>query len=272
MTAILNVVRRVEAKVDKMRVDISERPDRRLQPHISIDHPKGQESHSREETMTISPGHAPNTISSILNNREATPPQVSRKGDRISFSQHAMLSWPAIQNQIPQHVASRIPSSGPRYAVDLETSRPSLPMHLQRDGWLESLPVALLTDLSEAFFATFNPNTPVMERGFYFTEVLSVILREGFGYTVECCIVLTVLALGCLGIKGHEEGNFPMPSGSRSPWEGTIEHHSYRSPEWAGIVEEDLPGLRFFNEARRRSGVIACDLDIYAGQYFLLSA
>jgi hypothetical protein len=111
-----------------------------------------------------------------------------------------------------------------------------------------------------------------MEISLYFNKVLSVVLREGFGYTVECCIVLNVLALGCLGIKGHEEGNFPIPSRSRSPWERTPEYQSFRPPEWAGIIAEELPGLRFFNEARRRSGVIACNVDIYTGQYFLLSA
>lgn len=272
MNAILNVVRRMDAKVDKMRAEIREMPNSQLSS--SQNHSKIPESPYHEQAGRVSSSHIPPTPSSFTENgtRAADSPRVSRKGDRIPFSQHAMLSWPIIQSQIPQHLTSRVPSSGPGYAVDLEMGRPSLHIDGQGDRWLESLPVSLLTGLSEAFFTTFNPNTPVIERGLYFSDILSVVLREGFGYNAECCIVLNVLALGCLAIKAHEEGNFPIGPTSKSSWERSSTDQSFTTPEWIDIVAEDLPGLRFFNEARRRSGMISCNIDIYAGQYFLLSA
>jgi hypothetical protein len=37
-------------------------------------------------------------------------------------------------------------------------------------------------------------------------------------------------------------------------------------------VQEETPGLRFFNEARRRIGFLMCDNDIQSCQFYLLSS
>jgi hypothetical protein len=38
------------------------------------------------------------------------------------------------------------------------------------------------------------------------------------------------------------------------------------------VVYEEQPGLRFFNEARRRIGFLMCDNDIQSCQFYMLSS
>jgi hypothetical protein len=80
---------------------------------------------------------------------------------------------------------------------------------------------------------------------------------------MESCLVLNVLALGCLAVLAHQEGDYPLP-GSQG--------HRFEVPEWMNVVYEEHPGLRFFNEARRRIGFLMCDNDIQSCQFYLLSS
>jgi hypothetical protein len=187
----------------------------------------------------------------------------------ISFSQHGVVLWPGARTILPERLLAAYERLGKNYVIDLEMSRPPLPMWVHAfplqagDNWLETLPLSVVKDLSEAFFSVFNPFTPIMDKRFFFAFTLGAVIKDGFDYTVESCIVLTVMALGCLAVRAHQEGDFPLP--------GSLGDH-FELPPWLDVIEEQPPGLRFFNEARKRIGFLMCGNDLPSCQYYLLSA
>ncbi|KAL4810911.1 hypothetical protein BDV18DRAFT_128236 [Aspergillus unguis] len=187
----------------------------------------------------------------------------------ISFSQHGVVLWPGAREILPQRLLEAHEKLGKNYVIDLEMNRPPLPMYIYPfpaqagEDWLETLPLAMIKGLSNAFFATFNPFTPIIDKNFYFAFTLGAAIESGFGYTMESCLVLNIMALGCLAVHAHHEGDYPLP--------GTQGSH-FDPPEWLGVVQEEPPGLRFFNEARRRLGFLMCDNDIQSCQFYLLSS
>lgn len=187
----------------------------------------------------------------------------------ISFSQHGVILWPGAREVLPQRLLEAHERLGNNYVINMESKRPHLPMYIcpyplqAGDSWLESLPLAMIKGLSNAFFATFNPFTPIMDKNFYFAFTLGAAIENGFGYTMEACLVLNVMALGCLAVQSHREGNYPLP-GTRS--------NRFEPPDWMGVIHEEPPGLRFFNEARRRIGFLMCDNDIQSCQFYLLAS
>ncbi|KAI9376193.1 hypothetical protein BJX61DRAFT_444433 [Aspergillus egyptiacus] len=187
----------------------------------------------------------------------------------ISFSQHGVVLWPGAREILPTRLLEAYEKLGKNYVIDTEMNRPPLPMYIYPfppqagDDWLETRPLAMIKGLSAAFFATFNPFTPIMDKNFYFAFTLGAAIESGFGYTMESCIVLNIMALGCLAVHAHHEGDYPLP-GSRSS--------HFEPPEWMSVVQEEPPGLRFFNEARRRIGFLMCDNDIQSCQFYLLSS
>lgn len=187
----------------------------------------------------------------------------------ISFSQHGVILWPGAREILPERLLEAHEQLGKNYVIDLEMKRPPLPMYIcpfpphAGDGWLESLPLTMVKGLSDAFFATFNPFTPIMDKNFFFAFTLGAAIESSFGYTIESCVVLNVMALGCLAVQAHQEGNYPLP-GTRSG--------GFEPPDWMSVVHEESPGLRFFNEARRRIGFLMCDNDLQSCQFYLLSS
>lgn len=187
----------------------------------------------------------------------------------ISFSQHGVILWPGAREVLPERLLEAHEQLGKNYVIDLEMKRPPLPMYIcpfpprTGDDWLETLPLAMVKGLADAFFATFNPFTPIMDKNFFFAFTLGAAIESSFGYTMESCLLLNVMALGCLAVQSHQEGNYPLP-GTRSS--------GFEPPEWIGVIDEEPPGLRFFNEARRRIGFLMCDNDIQSCQFYLLSS
>lgn len=187
----------------------------------------------------------------------------------ISFSQHGVILWPGARQILPEQLLAAHELLRKNYVIDLESARPPLPMFtspfpLQAgDHWLEVLSLAMIKGLSDAFFSVFNPFTPIMDKNFFFSFTLGAAIESSFGYTMESCLVLNVMALGCLAVLAHQEGNFPLP-GTQS--------HRFEPQDWINVVYEELPGLRFFNEARRRIGFLMCDNDIQSCQFYLLSS
>ncbi|THC94332.1 hypothetical protein EYZ11_006171 [Aspergillus tanneri] len=187
----------------------------------------------------------------------------------ISFSQHGVVLWPGARKVLPKGLLEAHEKLGKNYVIDTEMRRPQLPMYIcpfptqAGNDWLEALPLAVVKGLSDAFFATFAPFTPIMDKNFYFALTLGAAIENGFGYTIESCLVLNVMALGCLAVQAHREGNYPL-SGTRSA--------QFEPPEWMDVIHEDPPGLRFFNEARRRIGFLMCDNDLQSCQFYLLSS
>lgn len=187
----------------------------------------------------------------------------------ISFSQHGVILWPGAREFLPTRLLEAHERLGKHYVIDTEMKRPQLPMYISPfppqagNDWLEALPLAMVKGLSDAFFSTFNPFTPIMDKNFYFALTLGAAIEDGFGYTIESCLVLNVMALGCLAVQAHREGNYPLP-GTRSG--------QFDPPEWLDVIYEEPPGLRFFNEARRRIGFLMCNNDIQSCQFYLLSS
>jgi hypothetical protein len=187
----------------------------------------------------------------------------------ISFSQHGVILWPGARQILPKQLLAAYELLGKNYVIELESERPPLPMFTSPfpipsgDRWLEVLPLAMIRGLADAFFNVFNPFTPIMDKGFFFSFTLGSAIESGFGYNLESCLVLNVLALGCLAVMAYQEGNYPLP--------GT-HGHRFEPPEWMNVVYEEQPGLRFFNEARRRIGFLMCDNDIQSCQFYLLSS
>ncbi|OQE92640.1 hypothetical protein PENNAL_c0007G02640 [Penicillium nalgiovense] len=187
----------------------------------------------------------------------------------ISFSQHGVIVWPGARQILPKQLLAAYEMLGKNYVIELESARPPLPMFTNAyplqagDHWLEVLPLAMIRGLADAFFSVFNPSTPIMDKGFFFSFTLGSAIESGFGYNIESCLVLNVLALGCLAVLAYQEGNYPLP-GTQS--------HRFEPPEWMNVVYEEQPGLRFFNEARRRIGFLMCDNDIQSCQFYLLSS
>jgi len=170
---------------------------------------------------------------------------------------------------LPKQLLAAYETLGKNYVVELESTRRPLPMFTTPyplhagEQWLELVPMSMIKGLADAFFSVFNPFTPIMDKSYFFSFTVGSALESGFGYSMESCIVLTVMALGCQAVLAHQEGNYPLPGATS---------HRFEAPEWMNVVYEEQPGLRFFNEARRRIGFLMCDNDIQSCQFYLLSS
>ncbi|KAJ5619017.1 hypothetical protein N7510_003001 [Penicillium lagena] len=269
LSMIMSTLHRLETKLECMPSSILN--DLRGQVHQEdlLNEPPGPPVKSTPAASKSTPATVRETEDDFdfeeANN--TTPDSAGRVS--ISFSQHGVILWPGARQILPDSLLKAHELLGKNYVIGLESTRDHLPMFtgpfpLQAgEHWLEVLPLALVKGLSDAFFAVFNPFTPIMDKTFFFSFTLGSAIESGFGYTVESCLVLNVLALGCLAVLAHREGDYPLP-GSHG--------HGFDAPEWMNVVYEEQPGLRFFNEARRRIGFLMCDNDIQSCQFYLLSS
>ncbi|KAF3914440.1 hypothetical protein AA313_de0200752 [Arthrobotrys entomopaga] len=217
----------------------------------------------------------------------SVPPSIStshfgHEAKQMSFSAHKILQWPAIQVLLPDILQeSELVQD---YATKLEAARPPLPFDTlaatstspgtgAKHDWLQSLPLSVVRGLTEAYFNTFNTSNPILDRGYFYTATLSVAVESGFGYNIESCILLVVLALGCLAVTAHKEAGFPLFPLHSGDTEA--EFMVFIPPDWIEITEEldGLPsGLKFLNEQRRRFGFLICGTGLEYVQCHLLVA
>ncbi|KAI1623601.1 hypothetical protein EDD37DRAFT_658155 [Exophiala viscosa] len=259
MSMIFNTLRRMESKIEHLsRPTTSEHlPD---------------ETHQAElKSATISPYHID---PAIFHPSSASPqPPLVRSaihppasGSVISFSAHRTIHWPGIQKSLSPSLSAAIRNLNATYPTHLESGRASLQPTIRGQAtlttgdWLSSLSISFVKELSNAYFETFNRVYPFVDRDHYFLSTLAVVVREGFGYDIESSLVLNIMALGCMGLKAFEQGGFNTPD------------HDSVTPLIRHIMDEEIPGLSFFNEARRRVGFCMCDRDIQSCQYYLSSA
>ncbi|KAL4955341.1 hypothetical protein BDW69DRAFT_193298 [Aspergillus filifer] len=296
LTLIMSTLHRLETKLESLpssvrdeiqslqalQAQIPHVPEGPSQPPTETDTPgrvttAHAHAHSHSHSNSLSKPVSVGTPQTLVPSRE---PEVFEFDERpnavtanglvsISFSQHGVVLWPGAREILPQRLLDAHEKLGKNYVIDTEMNRPPLPMYFDPfpaqagDVWLETLPLAMIKGLSTAFFATFNPFTPIIDKNFYFAFTLGAAIESGFGYTMESCLVLNIMALGCLAVHAHHEGDYPLP--------GTRGNH-FEPPDWMGVVQEEPPGLRFFNEARRRIGFLMCDNDIQSCQFYLLSS
>lgn len=278
LTMVMSTLHRLETKLENMPSSIATD----LQSIMSLaadvqpetQRPAAAASHDRSRSAAISTS-TPRIFTPAARDGDDLDFEVDHETTdaagrvSISFSQHGVILWPGARQILPEHLLAAYEPLGKNYVIELESARPPLPMFtgsfpLQAgEHWLEVLPLAMIKGLSDAFFSVFNPFTPIMDKNFFFSFTLGAAIESGFGYKIESCLVLNVLALGCLAVLTHQEGNFPLP-GSQG--------RRFEPPEWMNVVYEEQPGLRFFNEARRRIGFLMCDNDIQSCQFYLLSS
>ncbi|KAF3935822.1 hypothetical protein ABW19_dt0206672 [Dactylella cylindrospora] len=238
------------------------------------------------DVLNTSPDLKKSQMTSFINNNFFAPvpssdttPYFMQEAKQMSFSAHKILQWPAIQALLPMSLQGSDLIQD--YATKLEAARPPLPFDIPstkigKHDWLQELPLSVIRGLTEAYFSTFNTSNPILDRGYFYTATLSVAVEGGFGYDVESCIVLVVLALGCLAVTAHKEANFQffLPEGNFDSEDGQNDNAGFVEPSWMGLIEEGdgLPsGLRFFNEQRKRFGFLMCGTGLQYVQCHLLS-
>ncbi|KAL1897975.1 hypothetical protein Sste5346_003829 [Sporothrix stenoceras] len=165
-------------------------------------------------------------------------------------------------------------------ATVLEQRRPPLPFpsllssgNNGSDNWLAQLNVAVIKDLGDKYFTTFNLGNPILDRRLFSQYSLGVAIGTGFGVNMESCIVLVTMALGVLGKKAlREAGIVDTNAAMTSPYDHP--HQQHRDSDTGVDMDADADawddGLVFFNEARKRIGMLGCDSNLQACQYHLL--
>ncbi|KAJ4062331.1 hypothetical protein NW756_003811 [Fusarium oxysporum] len=246
---IVNILRRIEGKIDDSKPhDSNPTEHRSIATALRPFNPRSPANSS--EVLGVPSFLRHETIDSPAAPNDPNP--------AISFSAHQVLFWPAIQSALPESVKLMCQMQGGTYSTRLEASRPKLPHAASVDissDWLSKLSIATLKQLSDVYFTTFNLANPILDQKTYFQRTLGVAIDGNFGICIESCIVLVVMALGSMGQKALQEAGFAGTPAS-SPYVGQ---------------DGEMPGLDFFNEARKRFGFLMCEQDLQACQFYLLS-
>jgi hypothetical protein len=252
---IVNILRRIEGKIDDEKTNDINRVDNRI--HSAVLRPFNPRSPANSSEVLGVPSF-PQRRDTIVE----SPSAPSDPKPAISFSAHQVLFWPAIQAALPESVKLMCQMNGSVYSTRLEAARPKLPHASSVDmssDWLSKLSIATLKQLSDVYFTTFNLANPILDQKTYFQRTLGVAIDGNFGICIETCIVLVVMALGSMGQKALQEAGFVSTPAS-SPY-----------VQFGSGHEGEMPGLDFFNEARKRFGFLMCEQDLQACQFYLLS-
>lgn len=183
---------------------------------------------------------------------------------KLSFSAHQAIHWPGLHSI---QLSGIFPTGGEGsniFLSDVELEGPRYPEQTQieifPDDWLATLSLSTVKGLSNAYFNTFNRIFPLIDRDYYFLNTLSTVVGEGFNYDIESCLVLSVMALGCLGAKAFEEGGYHNED--KLPTTGVVQT----------LLNQNVPGQQLFDESRRRIGLCSSAKDIQISQYYLTAA
>lgn len=122
-----------------------------------------------------------------------------------------------------------------------------------------TLSIQQVNEFTDAYFNTFNVLFPLLNRDSFSNDVLSPIMRDGYGDgDANSVLALLVFALGQLAIEGVFHNPISHPGGQPSGFRG-------------GTAERP-PGLEIFNEARRRLGFVVSSCSLVHVQILLLHA
>ncbi|KAF1833460.1 C6 zinc finger domain-containing protein [Decorospora gaudefroyi] len=289
LAVAINAIRRLESKIEDLTAAINIPPSASTvplpplgpipdhhSPHTTFSQPSPG-NHASALAPNSHPRNRPSLHGLVISPHVVGTPTksvfpISETHDAVdlSFSQHRVALWPAVQQVLPAEFVSARAELPEDYIVDIENSRAPLPMDIDRpygtapESWLMSLPQSAVKGLADAYFAVFHRNMPILDKYHFFSSTLGMAMENEFGYDIESALVLNVLALGCLAVKTHEEGDFALPSCHSLGLRGFVH------PEWYQLITDDPPGLKFFNEARKRFGFLMCQNDLLAGQFYML--
>ena len=285
MSVAINAIRRLESKVEELTAAVTSsqiRTPAQQPPPLSVYDHKSPDAVVAHGSQTVNAGRR---FDRTPQDALASPQAIGTPGKSpypaaevhgaatLSFSQHEVSSWPAVKQILSAEFNAARENLAKDYIIDIETQRAPLATHINFPGgldpnyWLTELPMSVVKALADAYFSVFHRLTPVLDKFHFFSSTLGLAMESDFGYDIETCLVLTVLALGCLAVKAHEEGNFALPARVPQPAGGFIR------PEWYGLVLDEPVGLTFFNEARKRSGFLSMSQnDLQTGQFYMLSS
>lgn len=180
----------------------------------------------------------------------------------IEYPARQAVTWPVIHSMLQRALGEdRYQGYSVIQATLTEQKRPPIafaPASSMSVHHLSRLHISHVRDLCDKFFATFNLTYPILDRKLFSQHTLGVAINSDFGYNIESCLVLVVMALGTYGQRALHEGGFGFPAALAGE----------AGPRVSESVPED--GLSFFNEARQRIGLINCDNSIQSCQYYLL--
>ncbi|KAL4925272.1 Zn(II)2Cys6 transcription factor [Aspergillus undulatus] len=185
----------------------------------------------------------------------------------VPWSAHQVILWKPVLSVLPNAVKLILNEHGADYSTSFEMKRPRLPLGTRATtrgdaASLGNLSVSLVRGLCDSYFATFHLAYPVVDRTFFLRHTLPTAIHGEFGYDVESCVVLVVMALGCWSKLGLAEVTEYSAPSQRRLSRGSISQES---------LDGSIPGLNFFNESRKRIGWLINDHCLQSCQYYLLS-
>ncbi|KAL4938447.1 hypothetical protein BDV06DRAFT_231856 [Aspergillus oleicola] len=185
----------------------------------------------------------------------------------VPWSAHQVILWKPVLPMLPDAIKLILTEHGADYSTSLEMKRPRLPMaprprSREDTDFLGGLRVSLIKELCDSYFATFHLAYPVVDRTFFLRHTLPTAVQGEFGYDVESCVVLVVMALGCWSKLGLAEVSEYAAQSQRRLSKGSLSQES---------LDDNIPGLAFFNESRKRIGWLVNENCLQSCQYYLLS-
>ncbi|KAL2807922.1 hypothetical protein BJX63DRAFT_410809 [Aspergillus granulosus] len=189
----------------------------------------------------------------------------------VPWSAHQVIAWKPVLSVLPDAVQLIVSECGTDYSSLLELKRPRLPIvprpESKENDSLGNLSVSLVKELCDSYFATFHLCYPFVDRTFFLRHTLPTAINGEFGYDIESCVVLAVMALGCWSkLALREVGEFRAQGRLYPPSPEDSFQEDRRSS-----TDVTIPGLIFFNESRKRIGWLINDNCMQSCQYYLLS-
>lgn len=260
----MTALRRIEAKVEKHPNTTTSAVETRMD-ELNAASSTNVLVHLHESSSTTNIRPIPSVFDGDGSSTPDSPSNVNQTP--ITFSGYCILFWPAVQKLLPVAASQVYSAHGERFPVVVETQRPPLELDDNRqcdqcghNNWLAQLNINTVKELCDAYFASFNLFTPILDCNFFFQHTLGDAIHGDFGYSIESCLVLTVMALGCSSRESLTKNGFVGWTRRRQ--------NSQTNP--LDSQNGTIPGLGFINETRRRIGFLLCDNSIQSCQLYLL--
>ncbi|KAL2867815.1 Zn(II)2Cys6 transcription factor [Aspergillus lucknowensis] len=259
---LLRILGRLESKVDSLTTKTPTSSSHATEPWAADGGEQAAVYENPPSSRYISPS-AQDVV-------EETAPRYPQSAI-VPWSAHQVLAWKPVLSMLPEAVQLLVSECGIDYSTSLELHRRRLPLGVRPGGKedpepLGNLSVSLVKELCDSYFATFHLTYPIVDRTFFLRHTLPAAIHGDFGYDVESCVVLVVMALGCWA-KGalREASEFR----THSRWASSSHGGTYEDKR--SNIDGSTPGLVFFNDARKRIGWLINGNCMQSCQYYLLS-
>jgi hypothetical protein len=200
MTVAINAIRRLESKIEDLTTAVN--ASTKVSPPPVSDHHLSCSVHEpgHRSLQSSTPQPSPASYPQILSPTPIPTPGSSAfsspKHATLSFSQHRVALWPAIQETLSAGFVSARANLPQDYIVEIESQRAPLPIQIDRpygtlpESWLMSLPHAVAKGLADAYFAVFHRTTPVLDKFFFYSSKYYLAL-DGESRSSSCIFWVT---------------------------------------------------------------------------------